>query len=161
MTITLTSAGNATFDMLGAIFPALNSSLEEAVNTNNEALIHETFEVLNKYPEPSFKRYMKDGSYYPALCFSMRTGQFQKVFDAVTIMETHYYQFQTPEIRLCKAACMVQLGKLEECMQYLETPRDPELISLISMKIVSTLAQEKTAYQTLLDFCETAPPQSP
>jgi hypothetical protein len=153
----------ATADIVGTMFRTVNDAIEQGVNTGNFGAFGSSFDYLNKISETSFKRYINEGSYYPALSFAMRRGDFQKVFNALKALNElgGHIKIETSQIRICRAACMLQLKMFTELSAYIENRQDPTSIDLLRQMISSSQFHEKKAYEELLNFFQSPPDESP
>ena len=150
---------SASFDLHKDLFLDANNGIQKAVYDGNFSDFHDIFVFLNALSENVFNRYIKEGSYYPALTSAMRKGDFQKVLNTLDVLN-NYPRFQTPTIRLCQAACLHQLGKKEECLAvFTKCREDFNVHDLLDDLIRSKRDFEKRAFQELYDDVST--PESP
>lgn len=146
-------------DLHKDLFLDANNRIQKAVYDGNFSDFLDIFTFLNALSEKVFKRYMEEGSYYPALTLAMTKGDFQKVLNTLDALNI-YPRFQTPTIRLCYAACLHQLGKREECEAVFTKCRaDFNVHYLLDDLIRSKRVFEKRAFQELRDDVST--PESP
>ncbi len=154
------SSTTATNDMLGTMFRITNNAIEQGVNTSNFTLFTPPFEYLEKVSNEAFHRYINEGSYYPALSFAMRRGEFEKVLNALRFLD-RYPRFITQDIRLCKAACLFQLKQGNEFAEYVDNLQDYGVHQSLRHLIITKQLHEKRAYEELLFFFKNTNSESP
>ena len=148
-----------TEDMHATVFAAFNLDIEAGISIGNFEFINERLAVIEKMNKECINRYVQEGSYYSALVLPMRQGKFQQVYDALIALEKNHVGLQTLEIRICKAVCMLQIGKINECDLYIEERGNMEILNLLTQAIQKAHAHEKKAYQDFLNYYQ-MPPQS-
>ncbi len=144
-------ASMATADVISHMFALANEAIQNGIISQNPTHLEEAFNYLTSISPETMQRYIKEGSYYPALSNAMRQGEYQKIYDSLNIMKTHS-SFLTSQIRICWAACMVQLHRDSECESFIEK-FDPELLNLVAdMQRTAVQGHEKMAYENLFAF---------
>jgi hypothetical protein len=138
-------------DVAGALRTLKHTRLENAIFSRNSREIEASL-TLHVTSPPTFPAeiYVQEGSYYPALRYPMSLGEFEKVHEALETLNV-YPQLLTPEIRLCRAACMHQLGKREECITFLKQHEGVfDNAETLEKMITTSRLKEKDAYEALL-----------
>ena len=135
------------------LLKATNEVKAAVVNGNfiDPDATHDTFSFISRISKQYIKRYIAEGSYYPALTLAMRKRDFAKVLNVLDTLQD-YSSFLTPTIRLCHAACLHQLDKKEECLTMItKCDEDFNVPDLLDELVQTKRFYEKMAFQKLRD----------
>lgn len=142
-------AAKAQMDMIKFTLQDINEtfalSLEQGIYDEE---FYQHIVALSNLPSDTITRYINEGSFYPVLELSMQKAEYQKIITFFNVVGKDFYVFfQTPEIRLCRAACLFQLNEQEKCKALLQE----EDLQILDQMIYSNQAG-RIAYQNLQHF---------
>ncbi|MBS0604581.1 MAG: hypothetical protein JSS60_06035 [Verrucomicrobia bacterium] len=142
-------------DPLAQMKHPMHLDLSASISSGNESQMNGVMIYLRTASKDWQKKYVSDGSYYEALVANMRMGEHQKVSDALEFLGRDS-QFVTLEIRLCAAACFLQLGKREDCTETLNQTLvvDEEMLTALDRMIAKSSSGERAAYEKLREHIQ-------
>jgi hypothetical protein len=141
----------ASFETPKDEFEVMNEQIEKAIETGDCTSFPDLFAKFDHYPEIVFHLYLAKDSCYPALIPALRRGEFQKVLNVLEALKK-YPKLETPKIIICRAACLIQLGRGSECFAIRD--RKEDFRSLIHQMTLFTEGYEKRCYLRLWIFID-------
>lgn len=130
-----------------SIFDRMNNIFETVVNKNE--LYSLAFKCLQEFSPFELQAYQEARSFYPSLIQAMQSRNYEQVIHFLAAFPHDLYpSLITPEIRLCKAACLLQLQSDQFNEAYRECCEKGDL-RLLDDRISTSFLGSKEAYQHL------------